>query len=137
MTPELKQKRKEYTKRYYEKNKETILAKGKESPAAKAARKRYREKPETKEKQRQYRLINIYGITVEEYEELLISQNYKCAGCATHQAELTKTLNVDHDHDTGEVRGLLCGNCNRALGLVKDNTKTLLNLITYLEKYNA
>ena len=136
MTPELKEKRKEYSKRYYEKHKEVILAKGKESPAAKASRKKYREKPETKALIRNYKLIREYGITSKEYEELLISQKYLCAGCNIHQVDLNKTLHVDHNHDTGQVRGLLCGNCNRAIGLVKENIETLLNLITYLEKYN-
>lgn len=127
-------KRKEHDTRYYEKHKEKILLKSKESPKAKASREKYRNKPETKERIRNYRLLRDYGITSENYELLLASQKYQCAGCGTHQAELTLSLCVDHDHATGEVRGLLCGSCNRALGLVKDNTQTLTNLIRYLSK---
>ena len=127
-------KRKESDLKYYEKHKEKILLKNKESPLAKAAREKYRNKPETKEKSRNYRLFRDYGITINDYELLLTSQKYQCAGCGVHQAELELSLCVDHDHATGEVRGLLCGGCNRALGLVKDNTQTLANLIRYLSK---
>lgn len=133
MAPEDKQK--EYSKRYYEKNKKTILEKAKNSPAAKASRDRYRAKPETKEKRRNNRLLSLYGLTTKEYEDMLVSQAYCCAACNTHQLELSVPLNVDHNHETGQVRGLLCGNCNRALGLIKDSAETLSNLIKYLQKY--
>ena len=56
----------------------------------------------------------------------------KCKICGKHQSELTLSLNVDHCHITGKIRGLLCGNCNKALGLFKDNTKSLKNAINYL-----
>lgn len=137
MTPLEKQKQREYSKRYYEKNKEQIKERTKNHPSCIAARQKYREKPEVKESRRNYRLVTQYGITNSDYEEMLEAQEFKCAGCGTHQNELTKKLNVDHDHNTGAVRGLLCGNCNRALGLVKDNLSTLENLITYLEKHNG
>ena len=48
-----------------------------------------------------------------------------------------KVPHVDHDHITGKVRGLLCGSCNRALGLIKDNLETLVRLQKYLEKSNV
>ena len=76
-----------------------------------------------------------YGITEERYNELLTEQDNKCAICRSSDPigyrGSTKFL-VDHDHDTGEVRGLLCNHCNRALGLVGDNTETLSNMIRYL-----
>jgi len=136
MTPEekLKQKRKEYSKKYYEKNKEICKERTKSHASCKTARDNYRNKPEVKEKNRNRRLVNAYGMTNEDYEKLLELQHFCCAGCGTHQNELDKKLNVDHDHKTGIIRGLLCGNCNRALGLVKDNLQTLTRLHQYLEK---
>ena len=48
-----------------------------------------------------------------------------------------KSLSVDHDHKTGKVRGLLCGNCNRALGLLYDNIKVSVNVTKYLKKFKG
>jgi DNA repair exonuclease SbcCD ATPase subunit len=136
MTPEekIKQKRKEYAKRYYEKNKEICKERTKNHPSCKTAREKYRNKPETKQRIRNQKLLDNYGITNRDYEEMLENQGFCCDGCGTHQNELDKKLNVDHDHKTGTIRGLLCGNCNRALGLVKDNVETLVKLKKYLEK---
>ena len=139
MTPEelKKQKRKEYSKTYYEKNKEVCKQRTKEHPSCKAAREKYRNKPETKEKIRNQKLLMNYGLTNKDYEEMLEKQGYCCLGCGLHQNQLEKKLNVDHNHATGAVRGLLCGNCNRALGLLKDNLETLVRLHKYLEQSNA
>ncbi len=139
MSPEdlAKEKRKEYSKRYYEKNKEVCKQRTKEHPSCISAREKYRNKPETKNKIRNRKLLVQYGITNEDYEQMLENQGFCCLGCGLHQNELEKKLNVDHDHATGKVRGLLCGNCNRALGLVKDNIDTLVRLQEYLEKSNG
>ena len=139
MTPEekMKQKRREYSKKYYEKNKEVCKERTKNHASCKTAREKYRNKPEIKEKTRNNRLTQNYGMTNQDYEQMLELQNFCCAGCSTHQNELTKKLHVDHDHKTGIVRGLLCGNCNRALGLIKDKLETLTKLHQYLEKSNA
>ena len=133
----VKQKRKESSKKYYEENKEACKQRTKEHPSCIAAREKYRNKPETKDKIRNWRLLQTYGITNQDYEQMLENQGFCCAGCGLHQNILEKKLNVDHDHVTGKVRGLLCGNCNRALGLVKDNMETLVRLQEYLEKSNA
>lgn len=74
--------------------------------------------------------LSRYGITVEEYISLLENQNSKCAICK--RIQLTKSLAVDHNHKTGKVRGLLCGNCNLALGLLEDNATFLQAGIDYL-----
>jgi len=133
----VKQKRKESSKKYYEENKEACKQRTKEHPSCIAAREKYRNKPETKDKIRNWRLLQTYGITNQDYEQMLENQGFCCAGCGLHQNILEKKLNIDHDHVTGKVRGLLCGNCNRALGLVKDNMETLVRLQEYLEKSNA
>ncbi len=132
-----KEKRKEYDKRYYEKNKEKCKERTKNHPSCITARENYRSRPEVKVKMRNQRLLRNYGITNADYEEMLEEQHFCCAGGGLHQNQTDKKLNVDHNHDTGEVRGLLCGSCNRALGLLKDNKQTLLALHSYLEKYNG
>jgi hypothetical protein len=63
-------------------------------------------------------------------------QQGKCLGCGKHQQDLKISLCVDHDHGTGEFRGLLCNHCNHILGLVGDRQEILTNLINYLERKN-
>lgn len=75
-----------------------------------------------------------YGITLDEYFEMLEKQNYSCDICNISQKDLKKPLFVDHCHKTGKVRGLLCNNCNWTLGLMKDNPEYLNNAILYLKK---
>ena len=72
-----------------------------------------------------------YNITSDDYNRMFEEQNGVCSGCKKPNPSGTKFC-VDHDHQTGQVRGLLCGPCNRALGLVKDEISTLLNLVNYL-----
>ena len=73
-----------------------------------------------------------YGIGMEDYQNLLLEQNNKCAICGKHQEELSKILFIDHNHDTGKIRGLLCYNCNSAIGLFGENLATMARAITYL-----
>lgn len=77
-----------------------------------------------------------YGITVEEYASLLKSQGGTCALCDRDSAKnpfnKEGKLYVDHDHETGEIRGLLCNAHNTALGLVGDNVEGLERLLSYL-----
>lgn len=75
-----------------------------------------------------------YGITLEQYNEMFKSQKGRCVICGTHQKDLKQRLFVDHDHDTGEIRGLLCSRCNTGLGMFKDDIDILLNAIDYLRK---
>ena len=76
-----------------------------------------------------------YNITFAEYNILLESQNYRCAICRRTDNSTARTKNfcVDHCHETGRVRGLLCNSCNRAIGLLGDNINTLSNAIDYLK----
>ena len=80
-----------------------------------------------------WRLNRMYGLTVEGRDELAARQEGKCAICA----EVPEKLHIDHCHTHGHVRGLLCGNCNRALGLLKENTKSLEAAIAYLNSTQA
>jgi len=73
-----------------------------------------------------------YGITVEQYDEMLVAQNYVCAICG--DKDENKRLHVDHCHASGRVRGLLCRGCNLGLGKFKDNVETMFAAIKYLSK---
>lgn len=75
-----------------------------------------------------------YGITRDHFIALLRAQNEQCPGCAAPLTSDGKETHIDHDHATGKVRGLLCQNCNRALGMVKDSVEVLLRLGVYLER---
>jgi len=74
--------------------------------------------------------IRKYGLTASEYVDILTSQEFRCAICRKPQ---TKTFCVDHDKETGKVRGLLCGNCNRAIGYLHHNVQSLRRAIVYLD----
>lgn len=76
-----------------------------------------------------YQLKKKYGISLEDYAKLVNNQEHSCAICET----VTEKLYVDHCHNTGIVRGLLCINCNTGLGHFKDNSKLLKKAIQYIE----
>ena len=74
-----------------------------------------------------------YGLTPEDYERILVSQNGRCAICNIEaEKSFRSQLNVDHDHKTGVVRGMLCLSCNNMLGLARDNKDILRAAIRYL-----
>lgn len=83
---------------------------------------------------RDHTLQKLFKTTLIEYNEMFIVQNGKCATCGKHQSELKASLHLDHNHETKEIRGLLCSSCNLILGQVKENITTLENMITYLKK---
>lgn len=68
----------------------------------------------TNPKYRKHQMKKRYGITIEQYEELLVGQNGTCAIC-DEACSTGRRLAVDHDHDTGQIRGLLCYRCNTGL----------------------
>ena len=76
-----------------------------------------------------------YGITLDDYNNMLDKQGGGCGICGSETAgNRTKYFAVDHCHETGKVRGLLCTKCNRGLGLFNDNPKHLLNAVNYLKE---
>ena len=72
-----------------------------------------------------------FGITLDDYIDMLDAQNGGCAICGTKDNGRYKYLAVDHCHKTNNIRGLLCTNCNRGLGMFQDSP----SLLTYAEKY--
>ncbi|SEE82427.1 Recombination endonuclease VII [Arthrobacter alpinus] len=89
------------------------------------------------DKRRERHLMFNFGITAEIYDAILELQNGCCAICGTLPEESYKGLAVDHDHETGRVRGLLCQRCNMSLGLLGDSIDTLSTAISYLENSRA
>lgn len=85
---------------------------------------------------REWRLKNYYGLTTEIYNRLLDLQGGVCAICKIAPKE-GEHLPVDHDHDTGAVRGLLCHPCNRAVGVFQDDLATLRSAATYLLRHDS
>lgn len=99
--------------------------------------------PHCKECKRQYqndrysdvaakRLERKYGITKDDYDRMFREQGGKCAICDKPQSECRRALAVDHCHASGKVRGLLCDECNRALGYFYDDTNRIAKAIEYL-----
>lgn len=79
-----------------------------------------------------YDLKKKYNLSADQFENMLKAQDYKCDIC---HIDLKSYSAVDHDHRTGNVRGILCRKCNLGLGTFKDNIASIENAIKYLEKY--
>jgi hypothetical protein len=145
----------EKQREYYQKNKEKIQAQ---------KRKRYQEDPEyraaavererdwrknnpekareislkSKRKRRkeniEYQLMRNYGLTLEDIEVMMENQGRRCRICTILLDEDSRGPQVDHCHDTGRVRGILCFKCNTALGFLQDSVENLKRAIEYLER---
>jgi hypothetical protein len=131
MTTEQKAKHRAGVARYQDKNRAEVRARSKRYAA-----KMMREKPEEfRAKKLKHLLKREYGITVQEYENLVASQNGVCAVCRSPvRGNRWKRLHIDHDHLTGKVRGLLCNNCNFAIGQMADDPARLRAAADYLER---
>lgn len=81
----------------------------------------------------------VYGIGFADYQRMLIDQKGVCAICENPETKIEngtiRLLSVDHDHTTKAVRGLLCANCNMAIGYACDDPTVLKRAIAYLEKH--
>jgi hypothetical protein len=83
------------------------------------------------EQRRKYFVKCTYGLDAEEHERLLKEQEGRCAVCGR---VTKKDLSIDHNHETNEVRGLLCQNCNTGIGLFKEDPRLLRAAADYLDK---
>ena len=97
----------------------------------------YRDKNKADEKQQNifYQKKHKYGLTKEDYLALFEEQGNCCAICGINEIDIDgerDSLCVDHDHETKQVRGLLCDKCNRMLGYCSDSIEILQNAINYL-----
>ena len=103
----------------------------------KEARDRRLTKAEQATIDREYQINYKYGITGSDYTKMLEDQNNCCAICNINQEHVRhQRLYIDHDHDTGAVRELLCNPCNAALGLFNDSSKFVQNAANYLKRFN-
>lgn len=75
-----------------------------------------------------------FKITQEEWQAIFERQQGRCAICGTSQDDLGYTLEIDYDHNTGKVRGLLCKKCNLGIGMFGENVENINKAIRYLEK---
>lgn len=125
--------RKEYFRNWYLKNKEKLSAQ---------AKRRYQANRDkvltyTKIRQRPYLLKKLYGLTVEQYDAMLASQGGACKVCGSDgesKDKRRKYLSVDHCHNTGKIRGLLCMKCNADLGTFELRREAFTK---YLEETNG
>jgi hypothetical protein len=78
-----------------------------------------------------------YGLTPEEFDAILASQGGRCGICRSKSPKSARngTWCVDHDHVTGQVRGLLCNLCNRAVGMLQDDPKIIRAAVRYVERH--
>jgi len=110
---------------YYQKTKDRQLE---------LRRKNYKENESVRLKKRNRDLKKAYNISIEDYLFLEAVQDNKCAICRGNQRnKRTNYFDVDHNHKTGKVRGLLCTNCNQGIGKFQDNKELLLHAYNYLE----
>lgn len=82
--------------------------------------------------QRRTVLKRKYNISMEDYDRMLDAQGHKCALCGKGNYTEGKVLAVDHCHKTGDVRGLLCGPCNQAIGMLQDSPALILKAAKYV-----
>lgn len=102
----------------------------------KLKRKAFYDSPEGIISSRRSHLKRTYNLTLEEFNEKLESQNNVCAICnSSNTRDKHGVMAVDHCHNTGKIRGLLCFKCNSALGNFNDDKQLLIKAIKYLEKY--
>lgn len=106
----------------------------KHSPAGKRAAAEYYARPAIRSAKRVGHLRRSYGLSATQYRALFLSQNGVCAICALPPKTI---LCVDHNHETGKVRGLLCKACNNTIGSAQDDAQRLRNAIKYLETHNG
>jgi hypothetical protein len=92
-----------------------------------------RSKEKTSLINRRSKIKNTYGITLEQFDEMLTSQNGGCAICKTQVPGGRGNFTVDHCHSTGRIRGLLCNSCNVGLGSFKDSPSLLIAAAKYVE----
>ena len=157
-------RKEEYDKQYYKNNKEKInkykiqWAKNNKEKV-KESKSRYRKNniEKIKKYKIQWDILNIgkikkynktnffkkknrdvkrkYGITIDQYRDMLSQQLSGCSICNKTIIETGKLLGIDHDHETKKIRGLLCDKCNRGLGFFNDDIELLTKAIKYLKKW--
>lgn len=132
-----KEEIKKYKALNYTLNKEDILRKNKEmyksNPDLYRERSKKNRENAPPKQAKEYQLKRNYGLSLEDFEGMLLKQDNKCAICSSN---LSTRPHIDHSHSTGKVRAILCQSCNVGLGHFKDNEEFLYSAIQYLNKYS-
>jgi protein-arginine kinase activator protein McsA len=92
------------------------------------------ESPTTARNRKSEKLQLRYGLTYEQWENMRHAEDYRCMICNISEDELGKKLDVDHCHNSGKVRGVLCNPCNTMLGHARDNIQILESSVKYLKE---
>jgi len=102
----------------------------------------YYEKPEKRQKEtrtpsqfREKHLKQTYGLTMAAYDNMAKAQDHRCSICGAHQEDLPYLLHVDHHHESGKIRELLCKNCNMLLGHAREDLSILDKAKEYLIRH--
>jgi len=122
---------------YYTRSSTDLRLKGACQECCRARARRYWSEKTTPDAQREANLRKSFGIGIEDYDKLLEEQKGKCKICGSCHSTFKRRLAVDHCHDTGKIRGLLCQFCNTGLGNFKDNIELLERAKQYLENTNG
>ena len=131
-----------YDQEYYIKNKRRIQLsqnKWRRSDKGRASINKYREnnRPHIRKIMRNGNLLRRRGITIVDYEKRLEDQGGVCAICGTSDSGRVGVFFVDHCHDTGNVRGLLCRRCNSGLGMFQESAVVLKKALCYMQTGDA
>lgn len=134
--PKYKERKNAKSREFYANNKEIVCARGEKWRKAHKdehnlrVREWQKKNPESVKRSKRKAVLKAqYGISVEDFDSMAASQGFACAIC---KLVPIKTLHVDHCHKTNKIRGLLCSQCNTAIGLLKENAEFLSRAITYL-----
>ena len=138
------EKEREYRAAYRERNREAYnerMRKWRKTPAGQAWEKRAQELRKEKRQSnpdiaRAEKLRFRYKLTVDQYDSMEKQQQGLCAICHGPSRD-GRRLHVDHDHSTGQVRELLCGACNRAVGYLQESEEIALSLAGYLRRWKV
>ena len=136
-----KEKIKTYNKQYHQKNKVKIQKKHKEwCNKNQGHLKKYQQKynidyyKENSASCRERHFLNLYGVTLEQRNQMLLAQNCKCAICGSGFKN-SRDAHIDHNHSTGKIRQVLCGRCNLGIGRFNEDVTILMSAIKYIEKW--
>jgi hypothetical protein len=106
---------------WYQKNRKSVIERTRQWTA--------KNQDKVRSNHREYNLLTKYGMTVADYNQLLEDQEHRCKICG----QFAEQLCVDHDHESGQVRGLLCNQCNTGIGKLQESVFVLESAIVYLE----
>lgn len=142
MIDEKKARQREYSRRYAQSTKGKVTRKRlNDSDNVKAMKARHRAEGGSKASYERNKdwytnhdLIKRYGITLDEYNTMLDQQRGVCYVCGGVNSN-GRRLSVDHNHETGEVRKLLCHPCNASLGSLREDISVLENMINYIKEH--